>query len=192
MKIEIEVESVKMLREQLCLAQLSVQTDLDWNGVHSQERVSATLGNIINVLDHHRPLGADGKHGNKHTKTCGCEDKFSGFGLDIRNYIGSFRGVRTGTPHAIEVRAVQWDGTEEHFMLLKKWVVTVRPIQEPDYYPDPESYLGTDGPSFTLGMGNDFGDFFTAEPGDYLYLHDNYFRATSAEEFEKQFKEIMQ
>lgn len=75
MKIEIEVESVKMLREQLCLAQFAVANDPDWKGVHSQERVSATLGNIINVLDHHRPLGSDGKHGNLHTATCGCDDE---------------------------------------------------------------------------------------------------------------------
>lgn len=30
---------------------------------------------LINVLHDHRPIGNDGKHGERHTDTCGCEDK---------------------------------------------------------------------------------------------------------------------
>lgn len=32
------------------------------------------LQRLINACDDHRPLGPDGKHGNRHTPTCGCED----------------------------------------------------------------------------------------------------------------------
>lgn len=33
------------------------------------------LQNLIDQLEQHRPTGSDGKHGNLHTTTCGCEDK---------------------------------------------------------------------------------------------------------------------
>lgn len=32
------------------------------------------IQHLINVLREHRPVGPDGKHGNLHTQTCGCED----------------------------------------------------------------------------------------------------------------------
>lgn len=32
------------------------------------------LNKLINEIDRHRPLGSDGKHGNNHTPSCGCED----------------------------------------------------------------------------------------------------------------------
>ena len=38
-------------------------------------QTAKVLGLPIIVLDHHRPLGTDGKHGDLHTPTCGCEDK---------------------------------------------------------------------------------------------------------------------
>lgn len=31
------------------------------------------IGRLIDVLNLHRPLGVDGKHGTLHTPTCGCE-----------------------------------------------------------------------------------------------------------------------
>lgn len=55
----------KMLREKLCV-QASVAPDTF---------TAAVIGRLIAVLDLHRPLGRDGKHGNLHTPTCGCEDK---------------------------------------------------------------------------------------------------------------------
>ena len=33
------------------------------------------LGRLIAECDRHRPIGPDGKHGNRHTPTCGCLDK---------------------------------------------------------------------------------------------------------------------
>ena len=63
------VENVKMLRETLCVAQTYV--GLSDNSRKLQH--SATLQQLINECDRHRPLGSDGKHGNRHTKTCGCD-----------------------------------------------------------------------------------------------------------------------
>jgi hypothetical protein len=61
----------KMLRETLCIAQtwmgLSMRTD---KLVHIER-----LQRLIDECDRHRPLGPDGKHGDRHTETCGCEDK---------------------------------------------------------------------------------------------------------------------
>ena len=72
MKIEIEVEDIKMLREALCLAQSAVNQ----RGYYTEDftrRVSDRLGQVIVELDKHRPLGSDGKHDDRHTDTCGCD-----------------------------------------------------------------------------------------------------------------------
>ncbi len=58
----------KMMRETLCLAQSAILSLPI--GRHHVER----LGRLIDECDRHRPLGPDGKHGNRHTETCGCED----------------------------------------------------------------------------------------------------------------------
>ena len=34
-----------------------------------------SIGMLIDILALHRPTGPDGKHGNRHTPTCGCTDK---------------------------------------------------------------------------------------------------------------------
>lgn len=72
MKIDVEVHSVKMLRETLCVAQTCIRmapsTQSDW------QRHIVLLQQLIKECDRHRPLGPDGKHGNRHTKTCGCDD----------------------------------------------------------------------------------------------------------------------
>jgi hypothetical protein len=54
----------KYLREALC-KQSTFAPD---------EPTREAIGVLIRVLDQHRPLGSDGKHGNRHTRTCGCED----------------------------------------------------------------------------------------------------------------------
>lgn len=56
--------SLKMLREDLCRRQ--VQSD-DW-----PEPIASAVDVLIAMIDKHRPLGSDGKHGNLHTATCGC------------------------------------------------------------------------------------------------------------------------
>lgn len=63
----------KMLRETLCVAQTLIGLwcpPRDRRDEHI-ERLQA----LIDQLDVHRPLGPDGKHGDRHTPTCGCEDK---------------------------------------------------------------------------------------------------------------------
>lgn len=73
---QIEVgKNIKGLREILCLAQsLADLTPLNVNITLYQRRIQG----IIDELDKHRPLGSDGKHGNLHTETCGCQDKGHG------------------------------------------------------------------------------------------------------------------
>lgn len=65
-------DSPKMLMETLTVAQIAIDSYPD------QSRITAhrnRLGRLINECVRHRPLGSDGKHGDLHTPTCGCEDK---------------------------------------------------------------------------------------------------------------------
>jgi hypothetical protein len=59
------IDAPKQLRETLCVVMtgLTDQTHLD------------RLQRLVDECDRHRPLGTDGKHGNLHTYTCGCDDK---------------------------------------------------------------------------------------------------------------------
>jgi hypothetical protein len=61
----------KMLRETLCVVQTMVG-NFDISG-RRHEHV-ARLQRLIDACDEHRPLGPDGKHRDRHTPTCGCED----------------------------------------------------------------------------------------------------------------------
>jgi hypothetical protein len=69
--IAVPPDGIKMLRETLCVAQTVI-------GLSRQEDRKAEhierLQFLINECDRHRPLGPDGKHGDRHTSTCGCED----------------------------------------------------------------------------------------------------------------------
>lgn len=58
----------KMLRETLCAAQAAVA---DRRGSRAAHHV-AQLGRLIDECDRLRPLGPDGKHGDRHTRHCGC------------------------------------------------------------------------------------------------------------------------
>ncbi len=62
--------SIKMLRETLCVAQTYIGVSNDPRRVEHLER----LQELINSCDEQRILGQDGKHGSKHTGTCGCID----------------------------------------------------------------------------------------------------------------------
>lgn len=62
----------KMLRETLCVAQAAVAgipTDTDRKNEHI-----GRIGRLIRECERHRPTGPNGKHGDQHTPTCGCED----------------------------------------------------------------------------------------------------------------------
>lgn len=64
-------DSIKMLRETFCVAQSRIgNSPLDAG--RRQEHMDR-LGRLIEECDRQRPLGRDGKHGNRHTPTCGCE-----------------------------------------------------------------------------------------------------------------------
>lgn len=66
-------DSPKMLRETLCIAQARIgNSGLDQHRARSD---IARLQRLIDECDRHRPIGSDGKHGDRHTATCGCEDE---------------------------------------------------------------------------------------------------------------------
>ena len=59
--LKVDPRRLKMLRETLCLVQVQYYDYIN------------DIQLLINEIDKHRPLGSDGKHGNLHTETCGCE-----------------------------------------------------------------------------------------------------------------------
>lgn len=65
-------DSPKMLRETLCVAQAALGT---MSTDRSLDRHVARLQRLIDACDRHRPIANNGKHGDLHTSTCGCEDK---------------------------------------------------------------------------------------------------------------------
>jgi len=86
----LRVDNVKMTREALCVA----QTVINARGGSGVAHLVRQLQRLINECDRHRPIGADGRHGNLHTPTCGCEDKPTGWrwrqehpGGTVRPYI---------------------------------------------------------------------------------------------------------
>lgn len=62
----------KMLRETLCAAQ-SLIGNSNLNADRRTEHVNR-LQRLIVECDRHRPVGPDGKHGDRHTPTCGCDE----------------------------------------------------------------------------------------------------------------------
>lgn len=61
----------KQLKETLCIAQTALlEADDGRLGEHI-----ARLQRLINECDVMRPLGPDGKHGDRHTSRCGCDPK---------------------------------------------------------------------------------------------------------------------
>lgn len=64
-------DDIKGLRETLCEAQSQI---LGWMPENFRVHVKR-LQDLLDECDRHRPLGPDGRHGDLHTATCGCEDK---------------------------------------------------------------------------------------------------------------------
>lgn len=66
---------LKVLRETLCVAQAAI--GWEYNGMEESDKPPhlARIERLIAEIDRHRPLGPDGKHGELHTPTCGCEDR---------------------------------------------------------------------------------------------------------------------
>ena len=64
-------DSPKMLCETLCVAQARIgNSPLDES--RKQGHIDR-LQRLIDECERHRPTGSDGKHGDLHTPTCGCE-----------------------------------------------------------------------------------------------------------------------
>ncbi len=63
----------KMLRETLCTAQAAITALSAVYGHGRRWEHIGRLQRLIDACDAHRPLGPDGKHGDRHTATCGCE-----------------------------------------------------------------------------------------------------------------------
>lgn len=67
-------DSLKGVRETLCVAQAALyKLPLGYSAGGSIEHHRDVLGRLIAEIDRQRPLGPDGKHGELHTETCGCE-----------------------------------------------------------------------------------------------------------------------
>lgn len=66
-------DSIKMLQETFCLASAVIGN----SPLPEEEKMRhiGRLQRLINDCQRQRPTGFDGKHGNRHTDTCGCEDK---------------------------------------------------------------------------------------------------------------------
>lgn len=64
-------DAPKMLRETLCLAQHALAEQI--GGRPGRQHVRR-LQHLIDACDELRPLGANGKHDDRHTAHCGCED----------------------------------------------------------------------------------------------------------------------
>lgn len=60
----------KSLHEAFCYSQTHLPDTPQGNHFRS------VLQDLINEMQIHRPLGSNGKHGNLHTQTCGCDDEF--------------------------------------------------------------------------------------------------------------------
>ena len=66
-------DTLKSIRETLCVASTAVNHVPEYASRAAWD--TALIGRIIAEIDQQRPLAADGKHGDLHTPTCGCEDK---------------------------------------------------------------------------------------------------------------------
>lgn len=72
LEVRDERDDFKMLRETLAQAQSLV--DRHYPGTEPEAQLhSERIGRLIAEIDRQRPLGTNGKHGDLHTPTCGCE-----------------------------------------------------------------------------------------------------------------------
>ncbi|MDQ0376542.1 hypothetical protein [Amycolatopsis thermophila] len=107
-------DTLKMIRETLCVAQAALTHGARAAGQRAAEH-SARLGRLIDDIDRQRPLGPDGKHGNRHTGTCGCEDVEP----PRHNEVTTYDEVRlTGCPGAPFPHYDFTARTEEHVQAL--------------------------------------------------------------------------
>lgn len=68
------MSTLKGIRETLCAAVSALVEKSNRTPSHEIGLHIGHLEGMIAQIDRHRPLGPDGKHGDLHTSTCGCED----------------------------------------------------------------------------------------------------------------------
>lgn len=72
-KIEFETP-LKSMREALCAAASALGNHPGLAESSLRDGFIDDIGELIRDIDRQRPIGPDGKHGDRHTATCGCED----------------------------------------------------------------------------------------------------------------------
>lgn len=78
--IHLGDDTLKMLRETLCVALFALERGLRTSTATRDTLQRLTvhrdrLQRLVDDIDRQRPLGPDGTHGDRHTETCGCEDR---------------------------------------------------------------------------------------------------------------------
>lgn len=73
MTATIPVDDLKATREALCLAQAALMLLSEADARAASLHAVLHLQPLIDEIDRHRPLWPDGKHGELHTETCGCD-----------------------------------------------------------------------------------------------------------------------
>ena len=66
-------DTIKMLQETLSVAQSRIHAAAP-DDPRNHEHIDR-LQRLIDDCQRQRPVGPDGKHGERHTPTCGCEDR---------------------------------------------------------------------------------------------------------------------
>lgn len=66
--LRVDSSDMKMLGEALAVAENLISAEPQYRSL------ARHLGGLLRQVNHHRPTGTDGKHGDLHTATCGCDD----------------------------------------------------------------------------------------------------------------------
>lgn len=74
--LDDERDTIKMLRETFSAAQSYIGTHS--NRSYDRGRHVERLQRLIDECERQRPTGSDGKHADRHTPTCGCDDTGAG------------------------------------------------------------------------------------------------------------------
>lgn len=71
--VNVDIPDLKSLRETLCVAMSAIGHTYVPNQTSYGMYHISMLQELTDMIDKLRPLGPDGKHGNRHTEFCGCE-----------------------------------------------------------------------------------------------------------------------
>lgn len=71
--VNIDVKDLKSLREALCVGMSAIGQVYGEDQVTYKMAYIRILNDLTDKIDVLRPLGPNGKHGNRHTEFCGCD-----------------------------------------------------------------------------------------------------------------------